>query len=225
VICRATKFPVRPAHEVGREAAGRQCRRAPIGDDGRARAAVRSHFAGADHARCPTDVDQDLDGGWRNSGHGGARNRSGETTRTDLRRAAPQPWEDAPFRGRWSRRLPTAEVEHFTIPAVGCRLAIVSWLRKRTHGRPASTPVAAPDPGEGAWLRRSPAGGWSLTLKQRHQGHHQSCVSLAEAAGLIAEQDDVSSVYLWSDARHAFMSLEPGSLAPLLEELRHRPAS
>lgn len=129
------------------------------------------------------------------------------------------------FDGLWSRRLSTAEVERFTIPAGGCRLATVSWLRKHAHGRPASTPAAAPDPGEGAWLRRSPAGGWSLTVKRRNQGHHQSCGSLAEAAGIIAQQDDVSSVYLWSDARRGFVNLEPGSLAPLLEELRHRPAS
>ena len=142
--------------------------------------------------------------GWAKLGARGARNRSGGNDHGHLGRRLWVPLDDTRLYGRWSRRLSTAEVEHFTIPAVGCRLAIVSWLRKRTHGRPASTPVAAPDPGEGAWLRRSPAGGWSLTLKQRHQGHHQSCGSLAEAAGLIAEQDDVSRVYLWSDSRSGY---------------------
>lgn len=127
--------------------------------------------------------------------------------------------------GRLVQTSSTNVIEGFTSGVVGCRLATMSWLRNHHLGRRASPHVGSPDPGEGAWLRRSPAGGWSLTLKRRHEGHHQSCGSLAEAAGLIAARDDVSRVYLWSDARHAFMSLEPGSLAPLLEDLRHRPAS
>ena len=85
------------------------------------------------------------------------------------------------------------------------------------------TPAAPPEPS--AWLRRYPAGGW--TLKVGHHGSAQQRLvgTIVEAAELISDLDDVTRVHLWSSPSATYVELELMSLAPLLEASRTaRPA-
>ena len=76
----------------------------------------------------------------------------------------------------------------------------------------------APDPHRGAWLRRNPVGGWTLSLKGGNGARVEQCDSLTAAGRWIAGHPDVPAVYLWSESRSCFVDLELGSLVPLLEE-------
>jgi hypothetical protein len=116
----------------------------------------------------------------------------------------------------------TDAVEDFTTLTNLYRLAVMAWQRMRPHRRrpTASTTLPPPDPGNGAWLRRNPAGGWNLNLRRRHLSDHHQCATMSEAATLIARDAGVSNVYLWSESRGSFVHLDLPSLCPLLEELQ-----
>lgn len=85
------------------------------------------------------------------------------------------------------------------------------------------TPAAPPEPS--AWLRRYPAGGWSLKVGHDGSAQQRLVGTIVDAAELISDFDDVTRIHLWSGLSAAYVELELRSLGPLLEASRKpRPA-